>query len=213
MEIFRLFGKKNKDSIEFRIEKNLPLNTLVNLWLKPNTDLVYVYEYGFLSGEGLIGQHENNRLASHLRNDKAFEAKVIANKMIEVKLFEKTKEEMLNEEYLKNEYPNLLIELSKPIKVNEILARLYISKESKIKNDEYVYPVFLPTIEDHIKERLIKLNFIDGECKVAGIKKNEPNKIRQILRLHFANKVNLRGKILNIKNNEAEIIIERNNCQ
>jgi len=49
---------------------------------------------------------------------------------------------------------------------------------------------------------------------MIGIKENEPNKIKQILRLYFANKAELKVKIQNLKdyggNVESEVLIELN---
>ncbi len=214
MGLFNIFGKKDTNSIELKIDKKLPIGTSVNLWLKPDTNIVHIYEFGYLSGDGLIGQQENKRLATHLRNEKAFEAEVVADKKIEIKLLEKSKEEMLNDNYLKNEYPKLLDELSKPVRVKEIQARLYIDNQIKIEKGELIYPVFSQNIVDHLKERILKLEFKNGEGKIIGIKENEPNKIRQILRLHFANKAELQCKIQNLKDYgngfESEVLIEIN---
>ena len=214
MGLFNIFGKKDTNSIELKIDKKLPIGTSVNLWLKPDTNIVHIYEFGYLSGDGLIGQQENKRLATHLRNEKVFEAEVVADKKIEIKLLEKSKEEMLNDNYLKNEYPKLLDELSKPVRVKEIQARLYIDNQIKIEKGELIYPVFSQNIVDHLKERILKLEFKNGEGKIIGIKENEPNKIRQILRLHFANKAELQCKIQNLKDYgngfESEVLIEIN---
>ncbi|SHG07233.1 hypothetical protein SAMN05444274_1352 [Mariniphaga anaerophila] len=214
MGLFNIFGKKNTNSIELKIDKKLPIGTSVNLWLKPDTNIVHIYEFGYLSGDGLIGQHENKKLATHLRNEKAFEAEVVADKKIEIKLLEKSKEEMLNDNYLKNEYPKLLDELSKPVRVKKIQARLYIDNQIKIEKGELIYPVFSQNIVDHLKERILKLEFKNGEGKIVGIKENEPNKIRQILRLHFANKAEFQCKIQNLKDYgngiESEVLIEIN---
>jgi hypothetical protein len=214
MGLFNILGKKDKNSIELKIDKKLPIGTSVNLWLKPDTNIIHIYEFGYISGDGLIGHHENKRIASHLKNEKAFEAEVIADKKIEIKLLEKTKEEMLNDNYFKNEYPKLLKELLKPIRIKEIQVRIYLNEELDIKNGELIYPVFSSKIEDHLKERILKLEFKNGEGKIVGIKKNEPNKITQILRLHFANKAELQGKIQNLKDYgssiESEILIEIN---
>lgn len=214
MGLFNFFAKKDKNLIELKIDKKLPIGTSVNLWLKPDTNIIHIYEFGYIGGDGLIGEHENKKIATHLKNEKAFEAEVISDNKVEIKLLEKTKEEMLNDIYFKNEYPKLLVELSKPIRIKEIQARLYINNELKVKAGELIYPAFLPSIEDHLKERILKLEFKNGEGKLIGIKENEPNKIRQILRLHFANKAELKGKIQNLKvygsNVESEVLIEIN---
>ena len=121
---------------------------------------------------------------------------------------------MFNDNYLKNEYPKLLSELLKPIKVKKIQARLYIDNQIEVKNGELINPVFGQNIEDHLKERILKLEFKNGEGKIVGIKENEPNKIRQILRLHFANKAEIQCKIQNLKDYgngiESEVLIEIN---
>jgi len=214
MGLFNIFHKKNTNSIELKIDKKLPIGTSVNLWLKPNTNIINIYELGYLAGDGLIGQHENKKLATHLKNNKAFEAKVISNKKVKIKLIEKTIEEVLNDNYLKNEYPKLLNELSKQVRVKKIQARLYIKSQTEIKKGDSIYPVFSQNIEDHLKERILKLEFKNEEGKTVGIKENEPNKIRQILRLHFANKAKLQCKIQNLKNYgngiESDVLIEIN---
>lgn len=214
MGLFNIFAKKDKNLIELEIEKKLPIGTSVNLWLKPDTNIIHVYEFGYIGGDGLIGEHENKKIATHLKNKKAFEAEVISDKKVEIKLLEKTKEEMFNDNYFKNEYPKLLMELSKPIRIKEIRARLYLNNELNVKTGELIYPVFLPSIEDHLKERMLKLEFKNGEGRIIGIKENEPNKIRQILRLHFANKAELKGKFQFLNdygsNVESEVLIEIN---
>lgn len=212
MGLFNFFGKKDQNLIQLSINKNLPIGSPVNLWLKPNTNIIYIYEIGFVGGEGLIGQQESIKLATHLKNDKAFEVEVIAGKKIEIKLFEKTKDEVLNENYLKNEYPKLLSELSEPVKVNKIQVRLYLENKIEVENGELINPVFFKNIEEHLKERILKLEFKNVEGKIVGVKENEPNKIRQILRLHFANKVEMQSKILSIFDNgnsiESQVLIE-----
>lgn len=212
MGLFNFFGKKDKNSIQLTINKKLPIGSPVNLWLKPNTNIIYIYEIGYVGGEGLIGQQEDKNLATHLKNDKAFEAEVIPGKKVKIKLFEKTNEEVLNQNYLENECPKLLIELSKPVKENNIQARLYIENRIEVKNEELIFPVFFKNIEDHLKERILKLEFKNVEGKIIGIKENEPIKIKQILRLHFANKVEMQFKILSIYDNgnsiESKVLIE-----
>jgi len=213
MGLFNPFSKKKKDSIELEIDKELPIGTSVNLWLKPNTNIIHIYELGFIGGEGLVGQHENKNLASHLRTNKAFEARVVDFKKISIKLFEKSIEEKLNEEYLVNNHDDLLNELLKPTKINDLVIRLYINEGVDIKKGDILRPIFLNTIEEHLKERILKIEFKNTEEESIGIKENEPNKIRQLLRLNFANKAHLRCEVSNIlgnlESNEIEILINR----
>ena len=155
MALFNIFGKKGKNTIKLKIDKKLSIGTNVNLWLKPDTNTIHIYEFGYMGGDGLIGKHENKKLANHLKNDKAFEATVISNKQVEIKLLEKTKEEMLNDNYIKNEYSKLLNELSKPVGVKKIQARLYIDNQIKIGKGEIIYPIFSENLVDHLKERIL----------------------------------------------------------
>lgn len=72
MGLLNFFKKENNNEFKLFIFKKLPTGTPVNIWVKPGTNKINIYELGYTSGEGLLSQHKNKTIAQHIINKKLF---------------------------------------------------------------------------------------------------------------------------------------------
>jgi len=187
MGLFSFFGSKEKKEYVVSISKKIPVGDAVKVWLKPNSNIINIYEFGTTSGDGLIAQFNNKYIARHIQNGKAIESVVVNNRKVLIRLLDFSPEELHQIEYIENDYDKLLIELKKKTRIKKVEFRVTINKTVVINVGDTIFPVFNDSIEDHIDIWNKELKFIDTNGSIVGEKSNEPSKIKQILRLHFAN--------------------------
>lgn len=113
----KTLGKKNIFQFH-KIESNdfsVEVGDEVKLWNKPNSDLVNAYAKGFVGGEGLVGQMNNQNIAFHLIKGGLYNAtikEIFNNKiLIEIHLINEFK---TIEDYKKEQSLRWKNELQKP---------------------------------------------------------------------------------------------------
>lgn len=180
--------KSNGNEFEISISTNLPISTEVNLWARPDTSTIHVYQRGGIGGQGLLGKFDNKKIAQHIAADKSYIATIESYTKIKIILIDETREESMQRSYLQNNYLLIKEEVKNKIKIKKIEFKISSNSAVVPKEGDIIYPVFYDDIEEHIKDWKFNLSFKDNNDNLIGIKDREPVKTRQILRVHFVNK-------------------------